>query len=309
MRRLSFVTYLLLSSVAWGKEPAAIQFIDKSYIEVPKTAGLFTLIGTSYESKTFYSGVTTKWKAPEATPSLRVDVFVYPKGRADEAAAAAGSMDEVEAALAEAAKQGLYSNVKKGTRTPFVIVRPDSAVMDGGKKKSKAAFDPTPKPETMAVVSGDSKDPMLKVFTESMASPNSHGLRLTISFDRDGGTWRSAAFVFYRNLFLFKVRISAPVEEMTDEAFESLAVSTAREVVPRIQVTNFGTCGNITISEPAKGTNKDKATQDTGEQLIRGLARVADENCASSPGKKDEVPAEYERVVIEYPAGTWKAGD
>jgi hypothetical protein len=303
------MTCLLLSSAAFAKEPAAVQFIYKSYIEVPKTAGPFTLIGTSYEAKTFYGGVTTEWKAPGATPSLRVDVFVYPAGRNDEPAASAASMDEVEAALAEASKQGLYSNVKKGAREPFVVVRPDSTMMDGDKKKRKAAFDPTPKPEAKLEVSGDSKDPMLKAIAESMAPPNNHGLRLNLSFDRDGGTWRSAAFVFYRNLFLFKVRISVPVEEMPQDAFDRLAESTAREVVPRIRVLNFGTCGNLEINPPAEGTDKEKGDQSMADQLLRGLGRIGNENCASAPGEKDEVPAGFERVVIEYPAGTWKSGN
>ena len=308
MRRLSFVICLLLSPAAWGKEPAAVQFLDKTYVEAPKTAGPFTLVGTSYEAKTFYSGVTTEWKSPQSTPSLKINVFVYPQGRADEAEAVAAAMSEVEASVAEAEKRGIYANTKLGKRAPFMVVRAESWVSDDDKK-AKPAFDPTPKPETRLEASVDSKDPLAKVFAESQPSANNHGLHESITFDRDGGSWRSAAFVFYRHLFLFKVRISVPVEEMSQEAFDRLAESAAREVVPRIQVQNFGTCGNIEIATPAAGSRKNKTDQDAGEELIRGIARVGYENCANSPGEKDEVPAGFERVVIEYPPNTWKSGN
>ncbi len=308
MRPLSLALLLLLSAPAWAKDPPkAQQFVDRTYVEVPKTAGPFVLLGTSYDAKEFSTGVATEWKTAAGSPSLRIDVFVYPQGRADEAEAVAGSMGEVEAAIAEAEKRGIYSKSKLEGRAPFVVVRPDPTVLNDGKKP-KAAFDSTPLPESKLEVAGDSKDPMLKALAESQPSPNNHGLRQNISLDRDGGTWRSAAFVFYRHLFLFKVRISVPVEEMSQQDFDRLADSAAREVVPRINVVNYGACGTIEVAVPPKGSAKDKTDAEGAAELIRGIARIGYENCANAPGDKDEVPPGFERVVIEYPAGTWKQG-
>src|SRR5204862_4423213 len=97
---------------------------------------------------------------------------------------------DVENAVKEATKQGLYTNPVIGARTPFVVVRPDD---DEKKRADLKNFDPTP-----------NKD----------ESRNSHGIRQVFGFEREGHKMRSLGFVFYRSLFGLKVRISVPEDEM-----------------------------------------------------------------------------------------------
>jgi len=169
----------------------------------------------------------------------------------------------------EAGKQGLYANPGVGARTPFVVVRP----AEEAKDKQPPPFDPTPKDE----------------------SSNSHGIRQSFGFEREGTKYRSLAYVFYRSLFGLKVRISVPEGEMSQADFEAEADRAARWLVPQIAVNNYGTCGQITINPDAK---------DAGEVMMQEVARVLWESCGSEKGP---ATPKGKSVEIVYPAGTWES--
>lgn len=317
MRPLAIVLALLLSPALSAKEPKdapAVQFIDQTWVDVPKQAGPFALLGTRYDAENVAYGVATHWRPEGAPESLTLDVFVYPLGEADEAAAAARSMDEVDGGIAEYAKRGVYAKVQSGPRTPFTIVRP-AAALDDEKKDKQAPFDPMPREDLVAEPSDQAAgDPMMQALAETMRTTNNHGLRESFTLEVQGTPQRSAAFTFYRNLYLFKLRISVPAADMAQEDFDRVADDAARHIVPRIRVMNFGTCGNLTISVPPDGekrkqskAEKDREASEGAAQLIRGMGRLQRDNCATSPGKAGGPESGHERTVIRYPADTWKS--
>jgi hypothetical protein len=210
----------------------------------------------------------------------------------------------VDGGVAEYTKRGMYSNVQTGARTPFVVVPPPTRPPEDGKTPMPP-FDPMPKEEPVAQPSAETAgDPMLQALAESMAARNSHGLRETIGLDHDGTPTRSIAFAFYRHLHLFKMRISVPAKDMSQEDFERL--------VPRVEVQNFGTCGNATISLPPESkkrlskAEKEKNASAGAAELIREMGRISRDNCASSPGQASTAANDVERVVVSYPEGTWQ---
>jgi len=250
-----------------AKEPS--QWLDSSVVSFPEKSDKYTLKGTLFDQQQFVYGVASNWTVEGAPKDLKLDVYVYPLGRNSEEEVVKAQIADVENGVKEAAKQGLYANPVVGARTPFVVVRP----AEEAKDKQPPPFDPTPKDE----------------------SSNSHGIRQSFGFEREGTKYRSLAYVFYRSLFGLKVRISVPEGEMSQADFEAEADRAARWLVPQIAVNNYGTCGQITINPDAK---------DAGEVMMQEVARVLWESCGSEKGP---ATPKGKSVEIVYPAGTWES--
>lgn len=293
-----------------GDAPATpSQFLDKSLVTIPKNAGNYSLLESQYDPAAFNLGISTSWRVAGAPDSLTVSLYVYPIGRGAESDVVLHEIADVEAAVREALRQGLYSDLVVGDRQSFLVVAREATILDDGKEKGgepPAAFDPTPKEEPVLEPS-DKSDPLLAAIASSMASPNSHGQRQAFRFSRNGVARRSLGYVFYRHLFGFKVRVSAPEQDLDQAAFEAVADAAVRNLVPRIDVINFGSCGTITLPAGDKKADKDAASQTMAGAMIHGMARIKAENCANSAGDRPHLaPADSERTEIVYPPGTWK---
>ena len=309
MRRFSLVACLLLSTVAWASDSSSSQFLDKTLVTVPKAVGDYRLKSMEYDQAAFSVGVSTNWRTANAPDTLAVSMYVYPMGRAPEADVVAREIQGVEDGVREAVKQNIYSDLEVGERKPFLVVARESSILDdaGKKLKQTAAFDPTPKPEFKLTPAKDA-DPVVALLAENAPSPNNHGQRQSFRFKHDGAPMRSLGYVFYRNLFAIKVRVSVPESDMDQAAFEAVADNTARYLVPQVDVKNFGSCGTIEVPSADKKADKDTGSQLMMQAMIGGMARIKAENCANDEGKKPDIaPADSERKVIVYPAGTWKS--
>ena len=84
MHKTALMLCLLVAPLAAAKDEPAKQFVDQTWVQVPKQAGPYALLGTKYDPAQFANGVATRWKAPNAPDSLVIDLFVYPLGQADE---------------------------------------------------------------------------------------------------------------------------------------------------------------------------------------------------------------------------------
>jgi hypothetical protein len=312
--RTCFLALALLAACSGalaGEAKPKSQFLDKSQVIFPRSADKYTLLDTDYDAAMFQTGVTSTWSVEGAPEELRLNVFVYPQGRGREADVVAQEMEVIEASVREAEKQGLYSEVAAGERQPFVVAAPESSwsKKDG---KAPAPFDPTPKPEPVPGAKPEGvadNDPALASVARHQRSPNTHGMRQSFSFRRkDGVVARSMAYAFYRNLFNFKLRISVPEAQMDQAAFEAAADAAARNLVPRIEVRNFGECGTITVpSQDPKGGKKEGADA-LMDAMIGGMIRMQAENCGGPDSKSATEPEapNTRRVEIVYPEGTWK---
>jgi hypothetical protein len=312
LSRLALLAFVLIPALvaAAGTAPAKAQqqFIDRSVIDVPLQAGKFTLTGAQIDPKNVLYGAETAWSAEGAPRTLALNVFVYPLGEGDEVKVVQQQSEQVEAGVEAAEKQGDYSEVQVGERTPFLIVRAESTVGEenGARKK---AFDPVPRPEPEEQTkNGDNPpdpdtDAILNALARNTSSPNSHGLRQAFSFNKGGVPTRSLSYVFHRHLFGFKIRASVPESDMDQASFEALADEAARWLVPQISVLNIGDCGVIEVPVPDKGAD-DKAM---AAIIIAGAAKVGNNNCSSKEDPKATPPNGTRRLVIDYPADTWKS--
>ena len=304
------VVLLVLAPAAFaaGANAKAVQFLDKSNIDFPKAIGPYTLVSSSYNPRQFADGVSTEYSLAGAPKDTHLNVYIYPRGRADEATAVQADIAEVEAAIREVVARDTYTDLRVGARSDFVVARPESAILaDSSKKKPGDASGI--KPEFSLEPSADNKDdPIVRALMESMPPANSHGMRQSFAFSHKSVPMRSMGYVFYRNLFMFKVRISLPEASIGQAEFETLADAAARTLVPAMYVKNFGTCGALVVELPEQGSaGGDAADSKNAAALVREIGRINRENCASNEGDKPSGPAEgFERQVIEYPPDAWK---
>jgi hypothetical protein len=283
--------------------PKPVQFLDRTVVRIPTVTGKYTLLDTNYEAEHIDNGVSTQWRVAGAPAGLILSVYAYPIGRAEEKDAVQREIAKVATVVQIGVAQGLHVEAVAGERVPFVVVRGESMPVRKGDEEAHGPFDPAPKPEARPALDPKA-DPVAKLWAENWRTPNSHGIRQAFSLKHDGVTMRSLAYVFHRHLFGFKVRISVPASAMEQAAFEQLADAATRWLVPQVDVRNFGTCGEIIVTDADFGNDERLEEQRVQAAIVRGFTRVAWENCAPTQAAAPE-PKGVKKVEIVYPPGTW----
>jgi hypothetical protein len=297
MRHAAFLLALLASAPAAAKPPQPGQFLDKSIVTLPGSTGDYRLADLRYEPERWMQGVFSQWVVNAAPRELRLTLFVHPMGRTPEQNAIAIQTAEIEHFMGEAVKQGLYTDLVVGESEPFVVVARGPSLL--GRHSEAGAAIPEPEPAIAA-------DAGSGALAAALPSPNTHGQRLSFAFAEKGVPMRSFDYVFYRHLFAFKLRVAAPVDSMDEMMFAALADTAARKLVPRVEVRNYGQCGNPAL--PAAGAHGKTDAKASGQQQFLAMARIRADNCAVEDDAKpaDETHGER-RVEIVYPPDTWRA--
>jgi len=132
------------------------------------------------------------------------------------------------------------------------------------------------------------------------------GLKRALTMTVDGTPSQSLAYVFYRNLFLISVRATAPAAAASPADFTAVVDQAVRDLVPIMDIRNFGTCGNINISVEEKSADQKQRTEANAKQMLLEIGRLDREHCAGNAGSVDTRPPKgYAQKIIVYPAGTW----
>lgn len=319
MHRTVFLLLALLATAAVAQRlPEPEQFIDKSVITFPASIDPYMLAEIQYDADLWTHGVTSIWTLGAAPDGLRLSVFVYPIGHATESDVVAQQMADIEHYIRDTAKQGTYTHLTVGERMPFVVVAPKPSVLEehedkGGEQRkgdkdgdADEPFDLVPQPE-VRVVANDASDPIAAALAAARPLANNHGQRQSFRFTLDGVPMRSLGYVFYRQLFAFKVRVSTPEDSMDDATFEALADTVTRTLVPHIHVENYGQCGRIILPAPSSSAGDEDQADATARQLLLEIARVRTSNCAETEGSMPtHEPRRERRVEILYPPRTWR---
>lgn len=283
----------------------AKQFIDRTYISLPESVGDYSLARVGYDPAQFAAGVSGAYELKGAPEPFTITLFVYPQGRSAEKAAVESQMAEVEDAIRQ---RDDYSKIVAGPRAPFVVEAPKPSALPNEKNGRKQRI-LTMQPVKVAAetATDDENEPSLvELLKEASPPPQSTGLRQGFSFDHKGEGVRSAGFVFYRHLYNIKLRISAPSAAMDQATFDKLVDATARALVPKVDIRNFGQCGQMLVGTQDSG-DKARDARVFARNMLREQGRVARENCADSEGPTpDPVDAGYDRREIVFPDGTWR---
>jgi hypothetical protein len=146
------------------------------------------------------------------------------------------------------------------------------------------------------------RETILRELLES-TNPVGRKLKMQLSMQPLGMAMRSDGYLFYKQLYFFKVRVSAAQERIDERAFQELADNAARTLVPAIEVDNIGGCLDNTIEVP-----RDADPDAIGKILIQRTAEIQGKSCFESATTADiaEKSKNARVVTIAYDPDDWK---
>ncbi|MGN6153216.1 MAG: hypothetical protein ACTHOH_14605, partial [Lysobacteraceae bacterium] len=116
----------------------------------------------------------------------------------------------------------------------------------------------------------------------------------------------SRGYLFHRQLYYVKGRISAPESKIDQATFESLADRTMRSLVPAIVVSNIGGCSQTSISIDPNTMDEGGSVGDLLLQIIGGSDAGIERHCFDSRDEAiEEEPKDATIVVIDYDPSDW----
>lgn len=261
-------------------------FIERSAIFFPKKSTTFTLANT-YQYPNPMLGIALHYAAENALHS-RVDIFVFPYGRAPATRALDDGVMIVRNDIEHVQVSGVYSDVKFGSTEDATFVEHRATQLPGN------------------------------IMAPQIAIP---GRKFPITFVMGNKAYSSLAFVFYRYLYFIEVRITLPTDDPVCP--ESIGDKLVDEVIQNIRIDNAGSCGGpIKAVEPegqpgtADPVSADgytflvlpNATKNQLEQeMITSFFRVAEGGCSSGTIDNDkEKPHAGERVLwLKFTKDDW----
>lgn len=266
--------------------PAAAQppLITTSHLLAPLRVDDFVLENTMYDESRKYAGAGFRYDLP-GYGAVRFDVFVYPAGRLPADEALARGMPDFKRDLELAQQSGFVKDLVILSEDAFPLQRPEP--------ETAAAAAPEGKPDdaigaTLAMIAHAYK-------------PIGRRLRMRDVLVDERGDFpiHSNGYLFYRQLYFYKVRVSAGRALISEDEFETLADRAARTLVPAIEVINLGACANRDI-EVSPDANPD----DFAATLMRRMAQFDSENCYrdAQAAKLDEKSAGASVVTIHFDA-------
>lgn len=247
-------------------------FIERSLVLVPERAGALTLADVHVYERS-EDGIGYRYRHPDF-PDVRIDLFVYPRGRADRGFALEEGMAGLRASIDYAVAQGGYTDLTYGDEGPIDL----RLVGADGSRLSEAP-----------AAADDQDDRHL-------------GRRLALQLSIQGEPLDSRAFLFYDALYLIKGRISASPQDLPGEAFDRFADRAMADLVPAVTVRNTGGCAEMTIHVDPE--SKDGAG-DLTRQLMRALTLGQGEACA--PTLDESVPDGFRGTVLAIDPAMWAA--
>jgi hypothetical protein len=272
-----------------GAAPAKRGFIEKSLLLAPETVGKFSLYSANDYPGDPGSGVGFRYQHADF-PEVRIDLFVYPIGRVDRDTAVVQGIAEVRASVQNAADQGGYADLVFGEEVEFDLRRVD------------ASGDLLP----AAAAPGDADDGEIESqVLRAMAGADAAvepaiGRRLDMQLSIGGAHQNSRGYQFYRGLYLYKGRISAPPTLLPGEAFDRFTNHAMASLVPAIQVRSTGACheSNVYI-DPDK-----EDTADFAGQLRRAMLRSELEQCTET--LDESIPEGFRALTLEFDPALWR---
>lgn len=279
-----FTCALLLAAslpvLAAKKQAAARPYVETSYLIAPRQVGDFELEGASYDPEQKYSGAGFRY-ALKDHQEIRFDVYVYPAGRMQQATAVEAGMKAFRDDLKRAVDQGSYTKLEELQDSSFPL-------------------------QAATVASAPANDIDAAVIKAKTEAEQIIGRKLQLSMNLQPRDWPmySSGYLFYKQLYYFKMRASAAQERITQTSFGTLVDHAVRTLIPELQVANIGDCANATIY-----LSPDASPEAGAIALVQQATLHAGYNCHSSPEDAGLPPAGSDNEIVEigYTANEWKS--
>lgn len=261
-------------------EVAARPYVASAYVIAPRQVGDFSLVRSNFDAGNRLAGVSLLY-ALKDHPEATINLYVYAAGRLDPETAVVEGMQAFGEGMKRAVTDGTYSSQRAlAPAVPFLLTAADA-----------------PRP----AAPGELDAAVLDAIAKADQVP---GQKLRLELHRPGRDvpLRSSAYLFYKQLHFFKVRISAWAPEVAADTFDALADQAARALVPAVRVANVGGCANATLYVDPKAGDAQIAVA-----LSRQLGLQQGYNCHASATEAgiDDRRGDAEVVEIPYYADDW----
>lgn len=282
---LSLLIPLASSSAAKDKNAQSAGqrgYIETSYLIAPRRVGDFVLEGSQYDENQKYSGAGFRYVA-DGHQETRIDVYVYPAGRMEQATALNTGMEAFRADLARATDAKAYTNLFLQNEQEFLLVNDEN--VDGEPPQDRNAT----------------------AILEAIASatrPSGRKLAMTMNLQPRDWPMHSNGYLFYKQLYYFKVRATATQDRITAEQFNALADRAARTLMPAIEVVNVGECANSVITIAANAS-----PEEASKALVKQATEHQGYNCHATEQAAEikKKSADAEVIDISYKPQEWKS--
>ena len=289
-------------------------FIEQSLIAAPRQVGEFELEGHRYDPESRYAGVNFRYRLP-AHPELRIDIFVYPAGQMPEQDAVKLGMETFVATLEEAVRQQYFDRFELVGRDAFEImpavkgdaVKRDAIKSDSAAQASEQAQDDGVHDDSTQ----DESSQELEALLSAMATQPIRGERLDLRYRMPIGfdepvPMHSRGYLFYRQLYYFKGRLTATEAAIGREEFAALADRAVREIVPAIQARHVGGCAQHTININTAAVDAGQDDSLIMRELAGSLMQMSGKNCYDTIDKaRQPIPDGTDIVTITFAPDDW----
>ena len=277
------LSLISLPAAADGKEKAAAAraYIETSYLLAPRQVGDFTLEGSSFDPAQKSAGAGFRYALADHQET-RIDIYVYPAGRRSPDEALDIGMKELRGGLEQAAAQGTYTQLRELDETAFALA---------------------PGPTAGKTPANDFDAQVINAIAEA-EQVTGRKLQMQMNLQPRDMPMHSNGYLFYKQLYYFKIRASAARERITQDDFNALTDRAARALIPALQVANVGGCADATIVLPA-----DAPPEQGALALIRQTSVHKGYNCHRSAEEAGVTARRAASAVIEIPftAEEWKS--
>ncbi|MCC7248479.1 MAG: hypothetical protein IT473_07645 [Lysobacter sp.] len=291
------------------REPAKAEraFIEQTRIAAPERIGEFVLEGTRYDPAAKHAGVALRY-AHMDHPQMRFDLFIYPAGDMPQSTALEAGMRDFRASFDAGVKMKYYEDMRV-LETSAYEIPPTRAKKDEGATEDKI------EPEKAdSQTASDPEDIERKAIIARALTPKpivGQRIELRYRMSADGYAepipMYSRGYLFYRQLYYFKGRISAAESTIDQQAFASLSDRAISELVPAIRISNIGGCAKNEVV--LRSSDLDAAGKDKNHimsMLMESLVGFGDKHCYDTMQKAMQwEPQDAEIVTIEYDASDW----
>lgn len=258
-------------------------YVETSHLIAPRQVEDFVLEGSQFDEANKYSGAGFRYVA-EGHQETRLDVYVYPAGRMEQTAAITQGMQAFRADLKQAVDANSYSNLVVQAEQQFL---PDD--------KFPVTKDESPQDRNAAA--------LLEAIASSTRPP---GRKLAMTMNMQPRDWAmySNGYLFYKQLYYFKVRATAAQDRITAEEFNALADRAARALVAAIEVVNVGECANSVIT-----LSKDATPEESAKALVMQATTHQGYNCHANAdnAQMKRKSKDAEVIDISYQPQEWKS--
>lgn len=290
-RLICIVVALVVFGSAMPLMATDAPFVSRTHVIAPRHVGDFILEGTSYDQANRFAGLGIRYTLADH-PETRFDLFVYPAGRMSPEQAIAAGMVPFRESLKYGAQNGYFADLRITEDSPVMI--PSEPGKDGD--------------DPLAAPTIDGNDPLPADLRTLLGDTRIRGQRLQLSYAHKPSDlpMRSRGYLFYRQLYYFKGRISAAESRIDEASFSALAERAMRELVPAVSALNVGACADITVFVP-KDDDSEEDRNATQRSLVTGLANARGANCTGEPATEAlaERGRDAEVVTIEFEPGDW----